>query len=70
MRDINRIKPYMERLQRVWEDYPDFRFGQLLMNLLGDVQEEVGMDLFYVEDEEFFAAFEKCYNRMMGGEDD
>lgn len=66
MRDPKRIDGFMERLGAVWKDYPDFRFGQLLMNLLGDVQQEVGMDLFYVEDEEFFKAFEKCYARMMG----
>lgn len=68
MRNPKRIDGYMRRLQRIWEDYPDFRFGQLLMILLGDVQKEVGMDLFYVEDDEFFTAFEKCYNRMMKGE--
>lgn len=66
MRDPKRIDGYMERLGAVWKDYPDFRFGQLLMNLLGAVQDEVGIDLFYVEDEEFFAAFEKCFERMMG----
>jgi len=66
MRDPKRIDGYMKRLGAVWKDYPDFRFGQLLMNLLGDVQKEVGMDLFYVEDEAFFDAFEKCYARMMG----
>ena len=68
MRDPKRIDKYMDKLGKIWIDYPDFRFGQLLVNLLGDVQDEVGMDLFFVEDEEFFAAFEKCYNRMMGGE--
>ena len=57
MRDPKRIDSYMERLGAVWKKYPDFRFGQLLMNLLGAVQEEVGMDLFYVEDEEFFCCF-------------
>ena len=66
MRNPDRIDKYMERLGNIWKDYPDFRFGQLLMNLLGDVQEEVGMDLFFVEDPEFFEAFEKCYKRMMG----
>lgn len=66
MRDPNRIDIYMERLGNAWKDYPDFRFGQLLINLLGSVQKEVGMDLFFVEDEEFFTTFEKCYNKMMG----
>ena len=66
MRDPKRIANYMARLQRLWEDYPDFRFGQFLINFLGEVQHEVGMDLFYVEDEEFFTAFEKCFERMMG----
>ena len=50
------------------ERLPGLRFGQLLLNLLGNVQNEVGMDLFFVEDKEFFEAFEKCYARMMGKE--
>ena len=69
MRDPKRIDGYMKRLGDVWKDYPDFRFGQLLINLLGNVQDEVGMDLFFVEDDKFFEAFEKCYARMMGKED-
>lgn len=66
MRDPKRIDEYMKRLGEVWKKYPDFRFGQMLMNLLGMVQREVGTDLFYVEDEEFFTAFEKCFNQIMG----
>lgn len=68
MRNPNRIDGYMERLGEVWKKYPDFRFGQMLINLLGAVQNEVGMDLFFVEDEQFFAAFEKCFERMMGND--
>ena len=66
MRDPERIDHYIAQLQRIWKAYPDFRFGQLLMNLLGEVQKEVGIDLFYIEDEEFFTTFQKCYERMMG----
>ena len=66
MRDPKRINEYLNRLGAIWADCPDWRFGQLLINLLGAVREEVGMDLFFVEDKEFFDALEKCYNRIMG----
>lgn len=66
MRDPNRIDGYMEKLKKIWKDSPDLRFGQLLMNLLGEVQSELKKDLFYVEDKEFFDAFEKCYERIFG----
>ena len=29
MRDKNRIKPFLERLEKVWNEVPDWRFGQV-----------------------------------------
>ena len=34
MRDSNRIKPLLEKLQYLWEQYPDMRFGQLLESII------------------------------------
>lgn len=31
MRDIKRIKPIIERIEKLWLENPDFRLGQLLM---------------------------------------
>lgn len=42
-RDENRIGVLLDLLGRVWELYPDMRFGQLIINL--------GLDEFYKEDD-------------------
>ena len=65
MRDIKRIDGYMKRLSDLWKKYPDLRFGQLLMVLLGEVQLDLNKDLFFVEDEEFFTTFEKCFKEKL-----
>lgn len=33
MRDIKRIKPFLEKLEKAWNFSPDLRFGQLLINM-------------------------------------
>lgn len=47
MRDPARIPEILARIQKVWEQHPDQRLGQLIENAL---REDDG-DLFYVEDE-------------------
>jgi hypothetical protein len=45
MRDPKRIKRIVKLLERLWLQYPDLRFGQLLFNYcFGD------NDIFYRED--------------------
>lgn len=51
MRDIKRIDPIIQRLEKIWLENPDFRLGQLIM-----VITRTGVTdpkLFYMEDEEF-----------------
>ena len=45
MRDINRIHPIMEELEKFWTKNPDLRFWQLISML------QNGNDRFYVEDD-------------------
>lgn len=45
MRDPNRIDEFCAELAAVWHKVPDWRFGQLVANVLG-------VDPFYVEDED------------------
>jgi uncharacterized protein YihD (DUF1040 family) len=52
MRDPNRIRNILDKLQEIWERYPDLRFGQLIMNLFKDYE------LFYMEDEELMQEIE------------
>ena len=36
MRDPNRIDPFLEKLGELWKTVPNWRFGQLIMNLCRD----------------------------------
>ena len=47
MRDPNRIDEFCADLAAVWKEVPDWRFGQLIMNVLGF---EGRPDVFYAED--------------------
>ena len=60
MRDINRIKPFLEEIEKLWEKVPDWRFGQLIVNVLGTCKKD---PFFYEEDEmlELWKEFFKEY---------
>ena len=45
MRDINRIEPFLNKLEELWKLNPDIRFGQMVCNL------SRGWDLFNIEDD-------------------
>lgn len=59
MRNPERIKPFLEILEKEWNKVPDWRFGQLIEN----IKRYIGTnDLFYMEDDElekFIIAFFK-----------
>ena len=57
MRDKNRIKPFLERLGKVWEQVPDWRFGQLMCNVLNSMSN----DPFFTEDDEMIEYFENYF---------
>lgn len=66
MRDFNRIALYTEKLREQWERVPDWRFGQLIVNTLGNVLVEANCpDIFMLEDDEFFEAFEKVMDSIL-----
>jgi len=46
MRDPERIPEFLEELGKVWKLFPDWRFGQLMANLIGH-----HVDPFYIEDD-------------------
>lgn len=59
MRDPNRIDGYCDRMKAIWGKVPDWRFGQMMMNIMCDYLSETSRDVFYLEDEELFAWMEK-----------
>lgn len=55
MRDPKRIRKFCARLATAWEQLPDWRFGQLMVNALGTM----GRDPFFPEDDEMIEYLEK-----------
>ena len=55
MRDKNRIRPFLNKLGDYWEKVPDWRFGQLIVNVLGTCN----IDPFFYEDDDMMEVFEK-----------
>ena len=62
MRNRDRINGYIDRLAAMWKAVPDWRFGQLMCNLLG----AAGKDPFFVEDDRMFDAMEHALYDMIG----
>lgn len=57
MRDINRIDPFLKRLGKCWKKVPDWRFGQLMVNVLGSLDQ----DAFFPEDDKMIEYFENFF---------
>ena len=47
MRDPKRIEKYLKILEQIWEQYPDLRFTQLILNVFGNNPAD-----YYIEDED------------------
>lgn len=56
MRDPKRIRKFCNRLAKAWEMVPDWRFGQLMMNALGEMN--VNRDPFFPEEDEMICFLE------------
>lgn len=65
MRDPNRIKPFLETIEKCWSKVPDWRFGQLIENLKRRLDIK---DLFYIEDEELEEAIKSIFDINKGRE--
>ena len=59
MRDPNRIYKYCHELAQLWHKVPDWRFGQLMSNVLSAYQAEKMRDIFFPEDDELMEFFKK-----------
>lgn len=62
MRDQKRIKPMMDRLTKMWENYPDLRFWQFMIIVENKIKSALGRgpeaDLFSVEDDDMNKALD------------
>ena len=53
MRDPARINKFCDDLKVIWHCVPDWRFGQLMSNIISSYMAENKRDVFYIEDDDF-----------------
>ena len=61
MRNPERIKPIMKKLEQIWEKHPDLRLGQLILNAHSFTGDST---LYYIEDKEFIKKIEEVYKKI------
>lgn len=57
MRDPKRIHKFCKMLEAYWSLVPDWRFGQLIVNVFGSCKK----DPFFYEDDEIEELFKKMF---------
>lgn len=57
MRKKERIKPFLEEIGKLWETVPDWRFGQLIINVLGTCKK----DPWFYEEEEMLELWKEYF---------
>lgn len=58
MRNPNRIKPFLETIEKCWAKVPDWRFGQIIANM----QRAYNIpDLFFIEDDKLEEIFKDYF---------
>ena len=57
MRDVNRIDPMLQVIEKIWKKHPDLRLLQLLHNVL-----ESDTMAYYFEDDELYKRLIEKYN--------
>lgn len=62
MRDIKRIRKFCNELADLWaENVPDWRFGQLICNVFGEMTAD-GRDPFFPEEDEMIDYFKNYFD--------
>lgn len=62
MRDPNRIDEFILKVGEIWKEHcPDWRFGQLLSNMLPGMINNHG-DMFFWEEEDFLKYLEEEFD--------
>lgn len=65
MRDINRLDKFYDELKEIHKKhFPDWRFGQFLVNVLADWQAKTKRDIFFLEEDEMIQIFRDYINKV------
>ena len=62
MRDPKRIDKFCGMLAYYWHRVPDWRFGQLISNVLGAYVDTTKRDIFFPEDDELLDFFRQYFS--------
>lgn len=60
MRNPDRINEFCNTLAEIWHLVPDWRFGQLICNIFGEMSAE-GRDPFFPEEDEMIEYIKKFF---------
>ena len=63
MRDPKRIDEFCKKLAHYWHIVPDWRFGQLIVNVFGEYVSKTGRDLFFPEDDELLEFLKEYFGK-------
>ena len=53
MRDPERIDLFLKKFGELWKEVPDWRFGQLVDNVMDFAEHEGAPNIFYIEEDDF-----------------
>lgn len=65
MRDVKRIPEVLDKIKKIWLNYPDLRLCQLLEN----VKPKNLYDMYYIEDEDLIKLLDSHYNTERSNND-
>ena len=63
MRDPNRIDEFLDKLKEYWKQIPDWRFGQLIENVMRFANVDWPNRLFFIEDNDFIHYMNEFFER-------
>ncbi|KKM92816.1 hypothetical protein LCGC14_1214710 [marine sediment metagenome] len=61
-RDPKRIGRILEKIERLWEDSPDLRFGQFIQNIFGSAIRD--QPIYFKEDNEIEKLLDYLINKI------
>lgn len=61
MRNPNRIDDFCNKLAKFWHEVPDWRFGQLIINVFNTIP----VDPFFPEEDKMIEYFEKFFEKTV-----
>ena len=63
MRDPNRIDDFLAKLGECWKQVPDWRFGQLVENVMRYANDNWPSKMFFIEDDNFLFYLKEFFEK-------